>query len=71
MEEGTSEHLQRLGIKKLRDEWKFKKLLAAAGAQTIPTATSQLSLTSRVDRKLSILEIKQLPPEEKHIYLMK
>ena len=70
VEEGRSKHLKQLGLKRLKDELKFRKMIpATAGVQPIPT-TSCSSLHT-VDRKLTISEMQTLTVEEKHVYLIK
>ena len=77
VEEGRSEHLQRLS-KWLKDKLKFRKMLpTTAGTQPIPT-TSCSSLHT-VDRKLTISEMQSLhdsrreaclPNQGRHLYAM-
>ena len=78
VEDGRSEHLQRLGLQRLKDELKFRKLFSPiaspspVGAQSIPTSAScSTSNPGPVDRKLTKQEILLLKPEDKHVYLIK
>ena len=70
VEGGRSEHLQRLGLKQLKDKLKFRKMLpATAGTQPIPTTSCSSFHT--VERKLTISEMQSLTAGEKHVYLIK
>lgn len=68
VEEGRAEDLQQLGLKRLKDQLIFRKILprATAGAQVTTSCTSQT-----VDRKQTSGEIQTLTTEEKHVYLIK
>ena len=65
---GTSEHLRRCGITKLRDEMKFRKLIQEEGIIPVTTKTTT---TVTADRKLTKLELTQLQQGEKQTYLIK
>ena len=79
VEEGRSEHLQWLRLKRPKDEMKFRscdckcsdchqiaRIPVTAGAQPIPTTSC--SFLHTVDRKLTISEMQSLTAEEKHVY---
>lgn len=56
VEEGRSEHLQRLGVKRIKDKLAFRRMVkekVSSGAQTIPTSTTG-TVTDRKLKKKSI-----------------
>ena len=53
VEEGRSEHLQWLGVKRIKDNRRMVKEKVGSGAQTIPTSTTG-TVTDRKLKKKSI-----------------
>ena len=56
VEEGRSEHLQWLGVKRIKDKLAFRRMVkekVSSGAQTIPTSTTG-TVTDRKLKKKSI-----------------
>ena len=78
VEDGRSEQLQRLGLKRLKEEMKFRRMIKRSsgdsGAATVPppsSSSSSAQMQAASDRKLTIKEIGQLKAEEKAVYLVK
>ena len=69
-EEGRSEHLQHLGLMKLKEELKFKRMMKDVGTARASTPLPS-STAVAVDRKLTKSDMKCLTREDKATYLIK
>ena len=67
---GSTEQMQRCGIKKIKDELKLKRLIVGVKSNTMKAPTVQAG-SSTVDRKLKVAELQLLSPEDKQTYLIK
>ena len=55
VEEGRSEHLQWLGVKIIKDELAFRRMVkekVSSGAQTLPTSTSGTATDRKQKKKM-------------------